>query len=265
MTERGTALVTGASSGLGAEFVRLLASEGYDVVLVARSGQAMEELAQYVEERFGIEAIVIPKDLGATGAARDVLDNLRQRHHGRVDVLVNNAGFTQFGLFAELPEGDLLELLGVNVVALTAFTRLLLPGMVERGRGIVINMASNAAFQPGPLMAAYYASKAYVLNLSIALAEEVRGTGVTVTALCPGPTETGFQARGEIHDSKLIQGRELASSEEVVRWGWARAKKGVPFAVHGARWRVAAFGTRLLPRPAAARFAMRAQRRVEGA
>ncbi len=263
MSERATALVTGASSGLGAEFVRLLAAEGYDVVLVARSGQAMADLAQYVEERFGVEAIVIPKDLGDPGAARDVVDNLAQRRHDRIDVLVNSAGFTQFGQFAELPEADMLELLGVNVVALTALTRLLLPGMIERGRGIVINMASNAAFQPGPMMASYYASKAFVLNLSIALAEEVRGTGVTVTALCPGPTETGFQTRGGIEESKLVHSRDLPSASDVAEWGWRQAKSGAPFAVHGARWRVAAFGTRFLPRPLAARFAMRAQRRVE--
>jgi short-subunit dehydrogenase len=263
LTERRTALVTGASSGFGEEFVRLLATEGYDVVLVARSGQAMEDLAQYVEERYGVETIVIVKDLGATGAAHDVIDNLRQRHHDRVDVLVNNAGFTQFGKFAELPEAEMLELLGVNVVALTALTRLLLPGMVERGRGIVINMASNAAFQPGPLMASYYASKSYVLQLSIALAEEVRGTGVTVTALCPGPTDTGFQTRAAMEDSKLVQGRRLPDPAEVVAWGWRQAQAGKPFAVHGARWRAAALGTRLLPRSTAARLAMRAQRRAE--
>jgi short-subunit dehydrogenase len=256
--------VTGASSGFGEEFVRLLASEGYDVVLVARSGQAMEDLAQYVEERYRVEAIVLVKDLGVTGAAHDVIDNLRQRRHAGVDVLVNNAGFTQFGRFAELPEAEMLELLGVNVVALTTLTRLLLPGMVERDRGIVINMSSNAAFQPGPLMAAYYASKAYVLQLSLALAEEVRGTGVSVTALCPGPTETGFQTRAGIHDSKLVQGRVLPNAGDVVEWGWAQAKAGKPFAVHGARWRAAAFGTRLLPRSTAGRLAMRAQRRVDG-
>jgi hypothetical protein len=264
MSERPTALITGASSGFGAEFVRLLASEGYDVVLVARSGQAMEDLAQYVEERHGVEAIVIPKDLGVPGSPHAVMQNLRQRHHDRIDVLINSAGFTQFGHFVDLDEAGMLELLGVNVTALAHLTHLVLPGMVARGRGIVVNLSSNAAFQPGPLMATYHASKAFVLNFSLALTEEVRGTGVTVTALCPGPTRTRFQARAAMEDSKLVKGRNLPSADDVVRWGWKLAKDGKPFAVHTSRWRLAAFGTRLLPRSTAARMAMRAQTKVGG-
>lgn len=264
MSERPTALVTGASSGFGAEFVRLLASERYDVVLVARSGQAMEGLAQYVEERHGVEATVIVKDLGAPGAARAVMQNLRQRHHDRIDVLVNSAGFTQFGPFVDLDEAGMVELLGVNVVAVTHLTRLVLPGMVERRSGIVVNLSSNAAFQPGPLMASYYASKAFVLSLSLALTEEVRGTGVTVTALCPGPTRTRFQQRGAMEDSRLVRGRRLPTADDVVRWGWKQARAGRPLAVHGAKWRSFAFGTRFVPRSTAARMVMRAQSKVEG-
>jgi short-subunit dehydrogenase len=264
MSERPTALVTGASSGFGAEFVRVLASEGYDVVLVARSGQAMEDLAQYVEERHGVEAIVIPKDLGVPGAARAVMQNLRQRHHDRVDVLVNSAGFTQFGPFIDLDEPGMLELLGVDVMALAHLTRLVLPGMVERRRGIVVNLSSNAAFRPGPLMASYHASKAFVLNFSLALSEEVRGTGVTVTALCPGPTRTRFQQRAAMEHSKLVKGRALPSADDVVKWGWKKAKAGKPFAVHTTRWQMAAFGTRLMPRSTAARLALRAQSKVTG-
>lgn len=259
----GFALVTGASSGFGAEFARTLAAEGYDVAMVARRGQAMEDLAQYIEERHRVEAIVIPRDLAQPGAADFVIGNLRQRHHDRVDVLVNSAGFNQFGKFAELPEDETLDLLQVNMVALTQLTRLVLPGMVERGRGIVVNLSSNAAFQAGPLMASYYASKAFVLNLSIALAEELRGTGVTVTALCPGPTASGFQERANMEDSKLVAGRRLPSPDDVVAWGWARAKAGKPFAVHSIRWRLFAFGTRLLPRSYLARRVGRAQDRAD--
>ena len=262
MGERPTALITGASSGFGADFVRMLAAEGHDVVLVARRGLPMEELAQDVEERHGVEAIVIPKDLGRPNAARDVLENLRQRRHDRIDVLVNSAGFTQFGSFAELPEDEMLELLNVNTVALTQLTRLVLPGMLERRRGIVVNMSSNAAFQPGPLMASYYASKAFVLNFSLALSEEVRGSGVTVTALCPGPTRTGFQTRAQMEDSKLVQGRKLPSALEVVEWGWAQAKAGKPMAIHTTRWQASALMTRFLPRTTAARMAKNAQARV---
>ena len=255
-------MITGASSGFGAAFARKLAAEGHDVVLVARRGQPMEELAQDVEERHGVEAIVLPKDLGRPDAAADVVENLRQRHHDRIDVLINSAGFTQFGRFAELPEDDTIELLQVNIVTLVHLTRLVLPGMLERRTGIVVNLSSNAAFLPGPLMANYYASKAFVLDFSVALSEEVKGSGVTVTALCPGPTATGFQARAAMEDSKLVAGKKLPSAEEVVEWGWGVAKAGKPFAVHTARWKAFAFGSRLMPKSMAARLAMNAQART---
>ena len=152
-----------------------------------------------------------------------------------IDVLVNNAGFNLFGLFVELSEHEMVEQLNVNVVTLMQLTRLLLPGMLERRRGIVVNVASNAAFQAGPLMASYYASKAFVLNFSLAVTEEVRGSGVTVTALCPGPMATGFQERASMEDSKLVVGQKLPSAAEVVAWGWPEAKRGRPMAVHTAR------------------------------
>jgi uncharacterized protein len=258
---RPTALVTGASSGFGAEFARLLAHDGHDLVLAARSGARMLELGGELEERYGIVATVLPVDLAHPGAAAELADEVAGRGI-EVDVLVNSAGFTLFGPMAEEDEQELLDLLRVNMETLTVLTRRVLPGMVERGRGTVINLSSNAAFQPGPSMAAYYASKAYVLQLSLALAEEVRGTGVTVTALCPGPTRTGFQARGDMEDSKLVAGRRLPDAAEVAEWGYEQAKRGRPMAVHTTRWQVAAFGTRFLPRSLAARLAMRAQARV---
>jgi short-subunit dehydrogenase len=204
---------------------------------------------------------VLPKDLARDGAVPELTDELAARGL-TVDVLINNAGFTQFGPFAQLDEQEMLDLLHVNMVTLSQLTRRLLPGMLERGRGRVLNLSSNAAFQPGPLMAAYYASKAYVLNLSLALTEEVRGSGVTVTAVCPGPTRTGFQARASMEDSKLVAGRRLPGPAEVAAWAWTQAKAGRPFAVHGLRWKAVAFGTRLMPRSLVARFAMAAQSRV---
>jgi short-subunit dehydrogenase len=150
----------------------------------------------------------------------------------------------------------------VNIETLTQLTRRLVPGMVARGQGRVVNMASNAAFQPGPYMACYYASKAYVLNFSIALAQELRGTGVTVTALAPGPVATGFQARADMHDARLVKDRKLPSAAEVAEWGWAEAERGKPFAVHSVRWKTFAFATRFLPRPTAARIAARSNERV---
>jgi uncharacterized protein len=261
VTDRPTAVVTGASSGLGLEFARLLGAKGYDLVLVARSGAPMEELAQYAEERHHVATTVLPKDLAHPGAAGEIADELVERHL-EPDVLINSAGFTQLSPFAESDESEMLALLRVNMEATTQLTRRLLPGMLARGRGRVVNMASNAAFQPGPEMACYYASKAYVLNFSIAVHEELRGTGVTVTALCPGPTASGFQARAAMEDARLVKGRRLPSAAEVAEWGWAKAEKGVAFAVHGARWRSFAFGTRLLPRSFAARMAGGAHERI---
>ena len=258
---RRIALVTGASSGIGSELARLFAADGFDVVLVARTGAALEELAQEIEERHAVETHVVPMDLARDDAPATLVTELQSRGV-QVDALVNSAGFNQFGPFAESDERRMLDLVAVNIRALTHLTRLVLPGMVERRRGRVVNLSSNAAFQPGPLMAAYYASKAYVLSLSIALAEELRGTGVTVTALCPGPTATGFQAAASMEDSKIVVGRSLPSAAEVAAWGYAAVKRGKPFAVQGARWQGVAFATRFLPRTTAARMAMRAQERV---
>jgi short-subunit dehydrogenase len=256
-----TALVTGASSGIGLELAKRFAADRFDLVLVARTGAVLEELAQQVEERHGVRTHVLPMDLSRAEAPELVASELRSRGLV-VDALVNSAGFNQYGPFAAADERRMMELLHVNVDALTHLTRLLLPGMIERRWGRVANLASNAAFQPGPLMAPYYASKAYVLSLSIALAEEVRGTGVTVTALCPGPTATGFQSAAAMEDSKLVADKRLTTASEVADWGYELIKRGKPFGVQGARWRTAAFATRVLPRTTVARLAMRAQERA---
>jgi short-subunit dehydrogenase len=256
---RPTALVTGASSGFGRELARVLASEGHDLVVVARRADALHELASGLGGDVAVR--VLPLDLARDGAAAELADAL-SAHGQAIDVLVNNAGFTQFGPFAQLDEQEMLDLLHVNVVSLSQLTRRVLPGMLERGRGIVLNMSSNAAFQPGPLMAVYYATKVWVLHFSLALTEEVRGSGVTVTAVCPGPTRTGFQARAAMEDSKLVAGRRLPGAEEVARWAWSQARSGRPFAVHGLRWKAFAFATRLLPRSFVARSVMSAQARV---
>ncbi len=258
---RRTALVTGASSGFGRELARLFAADGFDVVLVARSAAVLEELAREIGERHGVGTHVLPFDLASDDAPARLVDELALRGIA-VDALVNSAGFNQFGPFADSDVRTMLDLLHVNVAALTHLTRLVLPGMIDRRWGRVVNLASNAAFQPGPLMAVYYASKAYVLSLSIALAEEVRGTGVSVTALCPGPTATRFQAVAGMEDSRLVAGRRLPSAAEVAARGFEAVKRGRPFVVDGARWRAFAFATRLLPRPTAARMVMRAQRSV---
>jgi uncharacterized protein len=256
MQARPIAVITGASGGLGYEFARLLAERGHDLVLVARSGAPMEELAQWAEARHGVTVTVLPKDLSHPGAGGEVAEELAERDL-HPEVLINNAGFTQLGPFSASDEQVMLDLLRVNIETLTLLTRRIVPGMVARGHGRIVNMASSAAFQPGPFMACYYASKAYVLNFSIALHEELRGTGVTVTALAPGPVATGFQARAAMENARLVKGRKLPSAGEIAEWGWAEAEKGKPFAVHSPRWKVVAFATRFLPRPTAARLAAR--------
>jgi short-subunit dehydrogenase len=261
MGDRPLAVITGASGGLGYEFARLLAERGHDLVLVARSGAPMEDLAQWAEPRHGVQVTVLPKDLSIPGAGGEVADELAERKL-EPDVLINNAGFTQLAPFVDSDEHVMMQLLRLNIETVTQLTRRVLPGMVERGRGRLVNMASNAAFQPGPSMACYYASKAYVLNFTIALAEELRGSPVTATALAPGPTATGFQARASMQNARIVKGRKLPTAAEVAEWGWSEAEKGKPFAVYQTRWKVAAFGTRLIPRPVAARLAARTNDRI---
>ncbi|MGZ8602194.1 MAG: SDR family NAD(P)-dependent oxidoreductase [Actinomycetota bacterium] len=258
---RGTALVTGASSGFGVEFTRLFAADGWDVVMAARSGAAMETIAQEVEERDRVEVTVVPKDLSTPGASAELVSSLDQRGVV-VDALVNNAGFSTYGEFWRDDPARQSELLRVNVVALTELSRLIVPGMVERGRGRVLNLGSVGSFGPAPMTAAYAATKAYVLSLSLAMAEELQGTGVTTTCLCPGPTETGFQARADMGESALIRGRKLPSAREVAEAGYRAMKAGKPFLVTGGSSRVFAFGSRFLPRTTTARIAGRSQRRV---
>jgi uncharacterized protein len=263
MGQRRTALITGASSGFGVEFAKLFARDGFDLTLVARSDPPMQELAEQLRKAHSITATVIAKDLAAAHASDELVADLGERGTS-VDALVNNAGFAQYGPFVEADPGVLDAMLSVNVVALTDLTRALLPGMVERRWGRIVNLGSIGSFAPAPMTAAYAATKVYVLSLSLALTEELKGTGVTVTALCPGPTETGFQARAEMADSRLIAGRDLDSAEAVVRAGYAAMQKGRPYLVTGTTSKMFAFGSRFLPRMASARIAGNAQRRITG-
>jgi hypothetical protein len=233
-----TALVTGASSGIGRDLARLLAADGYDVVLVARRADALEALAA---ELGG--ARVLAADLADPAAPAKLAAEVPD-----VDVLVNNAGVGDYGPFAEADLAKTLGMLQLNVAALTELTRRYLPGMLERGNGRVLNVASTAAFQPGPLMAVYYATKAYVLSFSEAVAEEVRGRGVTVTALCPGPTASGFQAGAGMEESRLVKGRRLPTSEQVARAGYRAMRRGRVVAVVGVGNRFLAASVRLSPR-----------------
>jgi short-subunit dehydrogenase len=227
-----TALVTGASSGIGLEFARLLAREGHDLVLVARRRDALEDLARELAVTNGVAVRVIAKDLTAQDSTAEIFSEL-ETERIVVDILVNNAGLGLHGRFWETDLDRQIEIIQVNVVALTGLTGRFLPGMVARGRGRIVNIASTAAFQPGPYMAVYYATKAYVLSFSEALAQELSDTGVTVTALCPGPTVTEFQAAAGLEDTLLFRGPLVMDAAKVVRAGWAGAKRGKRVVIPG--------------------------------
>jgi len=200
-----TALITGASNGIGLELAKLFARDGYNLVLVARGEQKLNQVADMLRQKAGISAVTIPKDLASPSAPQEIYDRL-QAEGIQVDALVNNAGYSIFGPFHELDLKAQMDLLQVNIMSLTTLTRLFLPGMVERDYGKILNLGSTASFVPGPYMAVYYASKAYVLSFSEAIGYELRDTGVTVTCLCPGPTRSGFQDRAGMQQSRLMNG-----------------------------------------------------------
>jgi short-subunit dehydrogenase len=243
---RPCALVTGASSGIGLELARLLAADGHDLVLVARSGRELEALADELRSRHGILARVIVKDLARPESPSELHADL-QAEGVAIEALVNNAGYGVWGLFADTDRRTELDMMQVNMVALTDLTKLFLPGMLERGRGRILNVASTAAFQPGPLMAVYYATKAYVLSFSEAIAEELRGTGVTVTALCPGPTRSGFQKRADIETSRLLKGYVMDAKAVAVE-GYRAFKRGRSVIIPGVPNKLLAQSLRITPR-----------------
>jgi uncharacterized protein len=255
-----TALITGASSGFGAEFARLFARDGYHLVLVARGADALNTLADQLRPRYGVQVRVLPKDLTLPAAPDEIFATLANEGI-TVDVLVNNAGFATYGPFAEISLQTDMDMLKVNVLALTHLTKLFLPGMLARRRGKILNVASTAAFQPGPLMAAYYASKAYVLFLSEAIAEEVRDSGVTVTALCPGPARTGFQRRAQMEDSRLVSGW-IMDARPVAVAGYRAMQQGRTVVIPGLRNRIFALAPRISPRWLTARVVKNMQARV---
>jgi uncharacterized protein len=245
------ALVTGASGGIGLELARLLAGDGHDLVLVSRGGKRLASIARDLEDRFRVQVRTIPRDLGNPIAPLSVYDEC-----GDVDILVNNAGFGHRGSFVDEDPVMLSEMLQVNVAALTQLTRMFLPAMVARGSGRILNVASTAAFQPGPLMAVYYASKAYVLSFSEAIREELAGTGVTVTTLCPGPTRTEFVERAEMARGRLTGSRAM-EPHEVALAGYAGMMAGKSVVIPGRVNRLGAAGARVIPRSLAAGIARR--------
>jgi len=255
-----TALITGASGGIGYELALLFARDGFDCILVARSHDQLNALAARMESEFRVKTLVLPKDLSKASAVDEIYEEVSAASMP-VDVLVNNAGFPVYGLFTQTDLDTELEMLQVNVVALTQLTKLFLRGMIERRYGRILNLASTAGFEPGPLMAVYYASKAYVLSFSEALANELHGTGVTVTTLAPGPTRTGFQKRGRLEDSRLVQGN-IGDAQSVALAGYRGLMAGKTLVIPGFTNKLIPWIVRVSPRGVVTRVVRRMQERI---
>ncbi|MGY3312553.1 short-subunit dehydrogenase [Peribacillus simplex] len=241
-----TVLITGASGGIGKELADRFAKDGYNVVLVARSEDKLTELAKKYQESYRVQATVFAKDITLPGVAEEIAAELKKKGI-TIDYLVNNAGFGLYGEFLETKLEQEMNMIDVNIKALTIMTKLFLPDMVKRRQGGVMNVASVGAFYPGPLMAVYFATKAYVLSYTEALENELSGTGVTVTALCPGPTATGFVGRAELGSSKLYQSGVMEVGK-VADEAYRDFLRGKTLIIPGAIHRFITSLPRLLPR-----------------
>ena len=239
----GTALITGASLGIGAAMAKLCAAAGYDLILVARNAERLAELGDTLARAHGVTVRPLVADLADPAAPAEIGTEVR----APIDILINNAGFGLRGAFAETDWAAESRLLQVNMTAVAHLCKLFLPGMLQRRSGRILNVASTAAFVPGPFMAMYYASKAFVMSFSESLANEVHGTGVTVTVLCPGPTRTGFAEAAGVADSHLFRG-PVMEAEEVAREGYAGMMAGKTCVIAGSRNRWLMRAVKIAPR-----------------
>ena len=252
-----TTLLTGASGGIGYELAKLFARDHHNLVLVARSADKLRQLASDLEKAHGTRSLILATDLTEPGASAYVLDQTT-RADLQVDVLVNNAGFGQYGMFADNDLEECLRQIQLNVTTLTHLTHLYLPAMIARKTGRILNVASTAAFQPGPLMAVYFATKAYVLHFSEALANELRGSGVTVTCLCPGATATEFHKRANATGQRLLKFGAM-DARTVAEDGYRALMAGKPVVISGFKNWLLAQSVRFSPRRLVTAIARKAQ------
>jgi uncharacterized protein len=243
---KGVALITGASDGIGRELARCFARDRHDLVLVARNEGKLKGVAAEIASAYGIRVSHIVQDLSAADGARNLLDEVRTRGIV-VDFLVNNAGVGTYGFFSEADLERDLRMMQLNMASLTVLTKRLLPDMLKRRRGGILNIASTAAFQPGPLMAVYYATKAYVLSFSEALANELNGSGVTVSVVCPGPTLSGFQRSAGMDASRLFH-RGVMNASDVADIAYRGFMNGKTTIIPGVRNKLLALSIRFGPR-----------------
>lgn len=248
MTQNNYALITGASSGIGLELAKIFAAHGTPLVLTARREELLKALQTDIQNQYKVPVQIITKDLSRPGAAKELYIEIRDKGW-EVSTLVNNAGFGLYGHFSETELSKELDMLQLNILALTELTKLFLGPMLQKKSGKILNLASTAAFQPGPVMACYYASKAYVLSFSEALSNELKGTGVSVSALCPGPTESEFQAKADINmNIGLFKASGMMTSAAVAKAGYEGLMKGKRVIVPGLINKITPLGMRFFPR-----------------
>ena len=240
-------IVTGTSRGIGLELAKIHASKGGDLVLVARNKSKLDEIKTELEKQYKVSVHIISKDLSLTNSVQEVY-NETIKENIQIDYLINNAGFGDFGMFVETDWNKELQMINLNITTLTHFTKLYLQDMIKRSSGKIMNVASTAAFQSGPTMAVYFATKAYVLSFTEAVSNEVSDKGITVTALCPGATETGFQTAGGMEESNLFKGKKLPTAKQVADYGYRSMIKGKTVAIHGMMNYIMSNSVRFTPR-----------------
>lgn len=242
-----TVLITGASGGLGLALAHRFAKDGFDLILTARSADKLDTAKAAIETAHGVRVTSIPLDLGAPHAAKTLMAAVEEQGL-RVDILVNNAGFGDFGAFADSDIDKQSAMVQLNVTALMELTHAVLPSMRQHGRGKILNVASIAAFQQGPYMSVYYATKAFVLSFSQALAYELKNSGITVTTLCPGPIDTAFVQAADLGRSKLFRSLPVSTAQAVADYGYKALMKGKTVAVHRLLNKLLVFSVRFVPR-----------------
>lgn len=250
---KNAALITGASNGIGLELAKIHASNGGDLVLVARNKSKLDELKTALVKQFSVSVYILDKDLSVIDSAKEIYEET-SRQKIQIDYLINNAGFGEFGMFAETEWQDEYKMINLNIITLTLLTKLYLKDMVKRRSGKIMNVASTAAFQPGPTMAVYCATKAFVLSFSEAISNELMDKGISITAFCPGPTKTGFQAIGKMEESKLFKDKKMPTAYDVAICGYSSMIKGKTIAIHGMINYLMSNAVRFIPRALVLKF-----------
>ncbi len=248
-----TVLITGAAAGIGYELASVFAHDGYNLVLVDKNEQKLADVADEFKSKFASFVTAISKDLSLPTSSLEIYSELQEAGIN-VDFLVNNAGFGHYGFFADTDLKSELEMLQVNLVTLTHMTKLFVRDMTKRGKGKVLNVASTAAFQPGPLMAVYFATKAYVLSFSEAIANELEGTGVTVTVLCPGPTISAFHEQTGMAETELVKGKKFMDAATVARVGYRGLMANKTVVIPGVKNQILVEIVRFFPRSLVTKF-----------